>query len=56
MVCRVMYVWIGVCVMGVVVYGLWVFLADVERDGGGSSSYRLGDSRLECGKDVCTIK
>ena len=55
-ICRVWYVWVGVCVGGVVVYVLWVFLADVEGDGGGCSPYKLGDGCVEFGEDVCSVE
>jgi len=53
---RVMYVWVGVCVGGVAVYVLWVFLAEVEGDGGECSSCNLGDGCVECGEDVCSVE
>ena len=46
--CRVWYVWVGVCVGGVAVYVLWVFLVKIELDGGGCFTYELGDVWL-CG-------
>ena len=46
----------GACVGGVAIYVLWVFFAEVKGNGGGCSSYKLGDGGLECGEDVCTVK
>ena len=54
--CRVMHVWAGLCVGGVVVYVLWVFLAEVEGDGGGCYSSELGDTCVERGENVCSVE
>ena len=54
--CRVMYVRVGVCLGGVAVYVLWVFLTEVEGDGGGRSSSKLGDGCVERGEDVCSVE
>ena len=47
---------IAICVGGVVVYVLWIFLAKVEREGGGCSPCKLGDGCVECGEDVCSVE
>ena len=54
--CLVMYAGIGVCVGGMVVYVLWVFLAEVEGDSWGCASCKLSDGCVKCGKDVCSVE
>ena len=54
--CPLWYVWVGVCVGGVAVYVLWIFLIKVEADGGECFPRKLGDGCVECGEHVCSLK
>ena len=53
--CRFRYVRVGVCIGGVAVYVMWVFLIEVEVDGGSCFGRELGDGCLECGEDMCFV-
>ena len=49
------YVRVGVRIGGVAVYVLWVFLIEVEVDGGSYFARELGIGCVKCGEDVCLV-
>ena len=54
--CRVWYVWVGVCVGGVDIYVLWVFLVKIEVDDRRCFTCELGNGCVEFGEDVISVK